>query len=35
MKGKMIQYHKNIQKDKVLEFYDKFVNLCNKYANEN
>jgi D-Tyr-tRNAtyr deacylase len=34
MKGKLIQYHKNIEKDKGLEFYDKLVNLCKKYANE-
>lgn len=35
MKGKMIQYHNNINKDRGLELYEKFVSLCNKYANEN
>ena len=35
MKGKMVQYHNNINKEKGMEFYEKFVNLCNKYANEN
>jgi D-tyrosyl-tRNA(Tyr) deacylase len=35
MKGKMVQYHKNIQKDKGLEYFNKFIDLCKKYANEN
>ena len=31
----MIQYHKNINKDKGLEFYEQFTSLCKKYTSEN
>lgn len=35
MKGKMIQYHKNVEKDKGLDLYNRFIELCKKYASEN
>jgi D-tyrosyl-tRNA(Tyr) deacylase len=34
IKGKMVQYHTNISKEKGLGFYEKFCNLCKKYAGE-
>lgn len=34
MKGKLFQYHYNIDKEKGLDFYTKFVDLCKKYAAE-
>lgn len=34
MKGKMFQYHNNIEKELGLDYYTKFVNLCKKYASE-
>ena len=35
MKGKMIQYHNNVNKEKGSELYEKFIELIKKYANEN
>lgn len=35
MKGKMFQYHNNINKDKGLELYNHFVDLCKKATQEN
>jgi D-tyrosyl-tRNA(Tyr) deacylase len=35
MKGKMIQYHNNVNKDKGLALYELFINLCKKYTSEN
>ena len=34
IKGKMFQYHNNVNKDLGLELYTKFVDLCKKYASE-
>jgi D-tyrosyl-tRNA(Tyr) deacylase len=34
-KGKMIQYHNNVNKEKGLELYQLFVELCKKYTSEN
>ena len=34
MKGKAIQYHKNIDKDTGLKYYNMFIELINKYAGE-
>ena len=35
MKGKMIQYHNNVNKDIGLELYEKFISLSKKYTSEN
>ena len=35
MKGKMIQYHYNVNKDVGLELYEKFISFIKKFANEN
>ncbi len=35
MKGKMIQYHNNVNKDIGLELYEKFICLCKKHTSEN
>lgn len=34
LKGKMIQYHNNVNKDIGAELYSKFVEICKKYAGE-
>ncbi len=35
VKGKMVQYHHNINKDKGLELYKKFIDDCKKITREN
>lgn len=35
MKGRAIQYHHNINKDKGFELYNRFIELCKTYASEN
>lgn len=35
MKGKAIQYHRNIDKDRGLDMYNMLVELCKKYAATN
>lgn len=35
IKGKAVQYHKNIEKEKGKELYNKFIELCEQQCREN
>jgi D-Tyr-tRNAtyr deacylase len=35
VKGRMVQYHNNVNKEKGLELYEKFIELCRKLTGEN